>query len=273
MWLLGSAVVGVATATWFLRHFLPCNKPKNAVRAEKRRAVEPATPGSATSYASLSSASNAGAAALESDAALRAKFRFIRSDFGKIDIMPVHVNLKLDIGGADRAPNAVAATAETTFVSQAAHPISELVLHCSGQEVRFVGYVPAQAIAGIRASDGNLPDLVAALDQLVEEAVVPLAFVLDRVDGLLRISLPFALAPGHEITVRTVADLSVNDQLLEGLYLDYTPPGAPPTIISQCQQSGFQRIVPCVDMNEAKALYTTTIVASSRYTSFLSKYV
>ncbi|KAF1794956.1 Peptidase M1, alanyl aminopeptidase, C-terminal [Phytophthora cactorum] len=37
-----------------------------------------------------------------------------------------------------------------------------------------------------------------------------------------------------------------------------------------CQQHGFQRIVPCIDTMDAKAYYTTTIVADTRYTNIIT---
>ncbi|MDD2615372.1 MAG: M1 family metallopeptidase, partial [Methanosarcina sp.] len=40
--------------------------------------------------------------------------------------------------------------------------------------------------------------------------------------------------------------------------------------ITQCQQWGFQRIVPCIDDMTAKCTYTTTIIADSRYTNLIT---
>jgi len=39
---------------------------------------------------------------------------------------------------------------------------------------------------------------------------------------------------------------------------------------SQCQQYGFQRIVPSIDLMAAKCYYTTTIVADKRYTNIIT---
>ena len=46
--------------------------------------------------------------------------------------------------------------------------------------------------------------------------------------------------------------------------------GCPCTQITQCQQWGFQRIVPCIDDMTAKCTYKTTITADSKYTNLLS---
>ena len=40
--------------------------------------------------------------------------------------------------------------------------------------------------------------------------------------------------------------------------------------ITQCQQWGFQRIVPCFDDMMAKCAYTTTIIADERYTNLIT---
>ncbi|MDY0266633.1 MAG: M1 family metallopeptidase [Methanimicrococcus sp.] len=71
-----------------------------------------------------------------------------------------------------------------------------------------------------------------------------------------------------EIVTKTVCRPTQN--LLEGLYYDETPQGAPPQQITQCQQWGFQRIVPCIDDMTAKCTYKTTIRADSRYTNLIT---
>jgi len=45
-----------------------------------------------------------------------------------------------------------------------------------------------------------------------------------------------------------VTEAVPTEHILEGLYYDYAPPHMPRTIITQCQQYGFQRIVPCMDL-------------------------
>ncbi|HJJ42577.1 MAG TPA: M1 family metallopeptidase, partial [Methanocorpusculum sp.] len=58
--------------------------------------------------------------------------------------------------------------------------------------------------------------------------------------------------------------------ILEGLYYDITDAGLPRTIISQCQQWGFQRITPCIDDMRAKCTWTVTIIADKRYTNIIT---
>ena len=57
---------------------------------------------------------------------------------------------------------------------------------------------------------------------------------------------------------------------MEGIYKDATPPGAPQQYVSQCQQWGFQRIMPIYDDCRAKCTMTTTIEADARYTHLIS---
>jgi aminopeptidase N len=71
-----------------------------------------------------------------------------------------------------------------------------------------------------------------------------------------------------EIMTKTICRPTRN--LLEGLYYDETPAGAPPQQITQCQQWGFQRIVPCIDDMTAKCTYRTVIRADSRYTNLIT---
>jgi aminopeptidase N len=91
-----------------------------------------------------------------------------------------------------------------------------------------------------------------------------------KADGKLCLAFQPRVPPGTEFAVRTETLCRPTRNLLEGLYYDETPPGAPPTQITQCQQWGFQRLVPCIDDMTAKCTYITTIVADARYTHIIS---
>ncbi|MDD1666886.1 MAG: M1 family metallopeptidase, partial [Methanomicrobiales archaeon] len=91
-----------------------------------------------------------------------------------------------------------------------------------------------------------------------------------KADAKLCLSFQPRVPPGTEFTVRTETLCRPTRNILEGLYYDETPPGAPPTQITQCQQWGFQRLVPCIDDMTAKCTYLTTIVADTRYTHIIS---
>jgi len=98
----------------------------------------------------------------------------------------------------------------------------------------------------------------------------PVGYRYDAAAGLLHLSFSGPVPPGTEVTVRTRTTCRPNRTTLEGLYYDVTPPGAPPQQITQCQQWGFQRIVPCIDDMTAKCTYSVTITADERYTHLLS---
>ena len=75
---------------------------------------------------------------------------------------------------------------------------------------------------------------------------------------------------GETFCVRTVTHCFPSDHILEGIYKDATPSGAPQQYISQCQQWGFQRIMPIFDDCRAKCTMSTTIEADVRYTHLIS---
>ena len=91
-----------------------------------------------------------------------------------------------------------------------------------------------------------------------------------RTENKLVVKLPRGLQAGERFLVRTVTRCVPSDRLLEGIYKDTTPPGAPQQYISQCQQWGFQRIMPIFDDCRAKCTMTTTLEADARYTHLIS---
>jgi aminopeptidase N len=86
----------------------------------------------------------------------------------------------------------------------------------------------------------------------------------------LVIKLPQWVAAGESFAVRTVTHCFPSDHVLEGIYQDMTPPGAPQQYMSQCQQWGFQRIMPILDDCCAKCTMTTSLEAEARYTHLIS---
>ena len=91
-----------------------------------------------------------------------------------------------------------------------------------------------------------------------------------KAEAKLRLTFQPRFPPEREFTIRTETVCRPTKNILEGLYYDETPPGAPPTQITQCQQWGFQRLVPCIDDMTAKCTYMTTIIADARYTHLIS---
>ncbi|MDO8480217.1 MAG: M1 family metallopeptidase [Nanoarchaeota archaeon] len=95
-------------------------------------------------------------------------------------------------------------------------------------------------------------------------------FSYDKDKDLLKIKFKNPVKKGKSFTIHTETTCRPTKNVLEGLYYDETPKNAPCQLITQCQQWGFQRIVPCIDDMTAKCTYKTTIIADSRYTHLLT---
>jgi aminopeptidase N len=89
-------------------------------------------------------------------------------------------------------------------------------------------------------------------------------------EDVLRLNFGREIRKGTDFSVATKTICRPTAHDLEGLYYDETPAGCPRQQITQCQQWGFQRIVPCIDDMTAKCTYRTTLVADGRYTNYLS---
>lgn len=95
-------------------------------------------------------------------------------------------------------------------------------------------------------------------------------YAYDKDENKIIINFKNAVPPKTEIIINTETVCRPTKNILEGLYYDETPKGAPPQQITQCQQWGFQRLVPCFDDMMAKCTYTTTIIADERYTNLIT---
>jgi aminopeptidase N len=95
-------------------------------------------------------------------------------------------------------------------------------------------------------------------------------FVLDEARHKLLVTLPRTLAAGETFRLFTRCRCTPSDSLLEGIYRDVTPAGAPQQFMSQCQQWGFQRILPVIDDCTAKCTFRTTLEGDARYTHLIS---
>jgi aminopeptidase N len=96
------------------------------------------------------------------------------------------------------------------------------------------------------------------------------AYTYDREASILSITFDPPVPPRTPFVVTTETVCRPSHHVLEGLYYDATPDGAPPQQITQCQQWGFQRLVPCIDEMTAKCTYRTTINADARYTNLIT---
>jgi aminopeptidase N len=98
----------------------------------------------------------------------------------------------------------------------------------------------------------------------------PLKYEYVREKNRLIVDLGREIKAGEKFFLRTITRCFPSDHLLEGIYKDTTPAGAPQQYVSQCQQWGFQRIMPIFDDCRAKCTMTTTIEADSAYTHLIS---
>jgi len=162
-------------------------------------------------------------------------FRYLRKDFGTTPVRVIHMDLTFDVFD------------DHTNVTSDLHaesrdlPLSEIVLNAKNLEILAVHCEKH-----------------------------PCSYSYDAAESLLTIRFFHPVPPLTEFTLHTETVCRPTKNILEGLYYDETPPGAPPQQITQCQQWGFQRLVPCIDDMTAKCTYTTTIIADKRYTNLIT---
>jgi aminopeptidase N len=162
-------------------------------------------------------------------------FRYHKEDFGKVPVHVVHMDLIFEV------------FADHTKVTSDLHaenrdnPLTELVLDAKNLEILSV----------------NCPQRTSS-------------YRYDTAKNKLIVQFKDPVLPLTPFTIHTETVCRPTKNVLEGLYYDETPPGAPPQQITQCQQWGFQRLVPCIDDMTAKCTYTTTIIADERYTNLIT---
>jgi aminopeptidase N len=162
-------------------------------------------------------------------------FKYYPEDFGELPVKVLHMDLVFDIY-ADHARVRSRFTAETRN-----NPLQTFALNAKNLEIHSV-----------------------------QGAGQALTYEYDRENNLLHITFSDPGPPRSRFIVETDTTCRPSRTTLEGLYFDITPPGAPPQLITQCQQWGFQRLVPCIDDMTAKCTYATTIQADHRYTNIIS---
>jgi aminopeptidase N len=189
--------------------------------------------------------------------AARKRYRFTRQDFQPLQTKPLHFDMVFDMTEAH-----VKVTLQTTLRHLGERPLTQLKLNAKELEILSVEQLTKFAPLG------DSKDFVAHVQSFAEPHA--LQFEVDSEDHFLVVKFAEPVQPGQEFVLRTVSVATPTENILEGLYFDYTPEGAPKTIITQCQQHGFQRIVPCIDTMDAKAYYTTTIVAGKGYTNIIT---
>ena len=176
-----------------------------------------------------------------SDKTSAREFKYAREDFGELPVRLEHLTIYINFLGEEvEAANCLQMTA--------VEGLDRIELDASDLEIKSVEW-----LKGPEEKKGE-----------------PLAFEYTRENNKLAIKLPRRVASGQRFFVRTVTRCVPSEHILEGIYKDTTPQGAPQQYISQCQQWGFQRIMPIFDDCRAKCTMTTTIEADSRYTHLIS---
>ena len=166
-------------------------------------------------------------------------FRYYRADFGPLPVTLVHMDVEL------------------SFVDERVNGRNRLRLRA------------LQPAATIRLDARDIA-VSAVLSVGANGTTTPIDWRLDEAGHALYATLPEPVAAGQEFTVEVHAVCVPTDHILEGIYRDTTPPGRPQQYVSQCQQWGFQRILPVIDDCRAKCTFTTTIEADARYTHLIS---
>ena len=162
-------------------------------------------------------------------------FRYYREDFGEIPVHVIHMDLIFDVfDDHTKVISDFCAESHET-------PLSELVLDAKSLEILSVTCPESEC-----------------------------THVYDPEKNRLTVRFTEPVPPFSRFVIHTETICRPTKNILEGLYFDETPAGAPPQQITQCQQWGFQRLVPCIDDMTAKCTYTTTIIADERYTHLIS---
>ncbi|MDW7731945.1 MAG: M1 family metallopeptidase [Methanolobus sp.] len=162
-------------------------------------------------------------------------YKYYPEDFGELTVKVVHMDLLFDIFDDHTK---VTSNLKLQTLDK---PINELELNCKNLE-----------ILSVSCKDYDID------------------YEYRKKDDILLIRFDRTVPENTEIIINTETICRPTDNILEGLYYDETPAGAPPQQITQCQQWGFQRIVPCIDDMTAKCTYTTIIIADERYTNLIT---
>lgn len=162
-------------------------------------------------------------------------YKYYPEDFGELTVEVLHMDLVFDV--YDDRTNVKSILRARTL----AEPVENFELNCKDLEVRAVSCFQFECNYRYR-----------------------------KADSILEVNFRNPVPPGTEFAIVTDTVCRPTKNILEGLYYDETPAGAPPQQITQCQQWGFQRIVPCIDDMSAKCTYRTTIIADARYTNLIT---
>jgi aminopeptidase N len=168
------------------------------------------------------------------------KYKYHREDFGELPAHLDHLTIYLNfLNDRVEATNCLRMTA--------GRDLDSIALDACDLEIRSVEWCAGPDSAGD-----------------------PLRYDYLTQQNRLIVFLPRKILDGETFFVRAITVCHPSDFVLEGIYKDVTPPGAPQQYMSQCQQWGFQRIMPIFDDCRAKCAMRTTLEADVAYTHLIS---
>ncbi len=169
-----------------------------------------------------------------------AKYNYLRSDFGELPVRLEHLDIYINfLDDRVEATNRLQMTA--------ARDLETIELDARDLVILSVEWLPGG-----------------------DASAAPLEYDYQSAQNKLLVKLPQKVAKGASFSVRTKTVCRPSEFLLEGIYKDITPPGAPQQYMSQCQQWGFQRIMPIFDDCRAKCTMRTTLEGDAAYTHLIS---
>ena len=168
----------------------------------------------------------------------RQEFRYRRSDFRPLPVALEHLDIHLNF--------------------------AEGYVEASGR----LRMTPRTELRDITLDAREL-DLLSVTLELDGRNITP-EYTVEREEARLTVRLPRVVAAGEVLALSTTSRCTPTNHVLEGIYKDTTPPDCPQQYMSQCQQWGFQRIIPILDDCTAKCTMRTTIEADARYTHMIS---
>jgi aminopeptidase N len=140
------------------------------------------------------------------------KYRYMRTDFAPLPVRLKHMDIGLDFRSDGRVHGS------NTLHIQACEAMNEVCLDARDLEIQSIEWIGAAPAA--------------------------LGYEYRRTENRLIVKLPGRVEAGDSFAIRVRAVCVPSDNILEGLYNDTTPAGCPQQYMSQCQQWGFQRILP-----------------------------
>lgn len=153
-------------------------------------------------------------------------YKFYKKDFKPLVTKPIHFDLEFDI-----RENAVRVTATCTLVHTGAEPLRTLQLNSKDLAIEKVELL--EGCSALPLPKPNSSDFVSHVASFAGAKAQSLKFDVDSAEHFLNVHFEAPIAEGQQFTLRTVSVATPTAHILEGLYYDWTPQGAPRTIITQ----------------------------------------